>query len=454
VKFSTKVIEKMAEILSEELSGYSEELGESGGVMAIEEEMRQVLREVGARGLGQVLSKQDERKERKRKLVCECGKQAVYQRRRKAVVVSVFGRVGYRRSYYLCAHCHQGQVPLDRELHLSPGAVTAGLGSLLALAGVEASFEEGRRKIQRYLGIEVSDNTIRKETELFGRLQAAEEQAWKDKSQDVGYLQERVRQAIKRQERIYGSIDGVMTPLKGEWRELKVVSWYEAERVMRSKPRRHHGKRSGQQVEEMQTKNISYATDQQDAESFAHLVWATGCQREAERYAEIVFIADGAAWIWRLVEQYYPNAIQIVDWYHACAYLAPIAKAAFADNPQAENDWLEATREDLWQGRIQAVLAACRAVEGLAPEPARKAISYYTNNEKRMKYAHLRQQGYLIGSGTVESACKQIALLRLCCAGARWSKDGLLQTAKARAAWLSDAWDTLSARRALLPLAI
>jgi len=452
MKFSTKVIEKMAEIMSEEMVGYSDELAENGGVMAIEEEMRQVLQEVGAKGLGQVLSKQDEQKERQRELACECGEQAAYQRKREAVVVSVFGRVQYCRGYYLCAHCHQGQVPLDRELHLSAGEVTAGLGSLLALAGVEASFEEGRRKIQRYLGIEVSDNTIRKETELFGRLQAEEEQEWKDKSQDAVYLQEQVRRAVKRGERIYGSLDGVMTPLKGEWRELKVISWYQAERVIRSKPRRHHGKRSGEQ-EEMQTKNITYAADQQDAENFGKLVWATGCQREVDSYAEIVFIADGAAWIWRLVEQYYPNAIQIVDWYHACEYLTPISQAAFPEDPQQRQEWLEQTREQLWQGQIQTVLAACRAGEAQAPEPVRKALSYYTNNEKRMNYAQLRQQGYLIGSGTVESACKQIALLRLCCAGARWSKDGLVQTAKARAAWLSDAWDSLSARRARLPLA-
>ncbi len=453
MKFSTKVIGKMAEIVSEEMLGYAEELGESGGVMAIEEEMREVLREVGAKGLGRILSEQDQQKEHQGELPCPCGQQAEYQRKREAVVVSVFGRVHYCRGYYLCPHCHQGQAPLDQALHLSAGEVTAGLGSLLALAGVEGSFDEGRRKIQRYLGIEVSDNTIRKETELFGRLQAEEEQAWKDKSQDEGYLQERVRQAVKREERIYGSLDGVMTPLRGEWRELKVISWYQAERVSRSKPRRHHGQRSEAQAE-LQTKNITYATDQQNAESFGKLVWATGCQREVERYAEIVFIADGAAWIWRLVEKYYPNAVQIVDWYHACEYLAPIAQAAFPKDARRRQEWLEQTRELLWQGQIQALLAACRTVEAQAPEPVREALSYYTNNEKRMNYAQLRQLGYLIGSGTVESACKQIALLRLCCAGARWSKDGLVQTAKARTAWLSDAWDTLSAKRAKLPLAI
>jgi hypothetical protein len=70
-----------------------------------------------------------------------------------------------------------------------------------------------------------------------------------------------------------------------------------------------------------------------------------------------------------------------------------------------------------------------------------------------MDYARFRQQGYFIGSGTVESAGKQIAGLRLKRAGARWFEGGAVATAKARAAWLSDQWDNLAARRANLPLA-
>lgn len=79
--------------------------------------------------------------------------------------------------------------------------------------------------------------------------------------------------------------------------------------------------------------------------------------------------------------------------------------------------------------------------------------SYFTNNQKRMDYARFRQQGYLIGSGTVESAAKQIAALRLKRAGARWTQNGAVATAKARAAWLSSQWDDLADRRAILPLA-
>ena len=57
-----------------------------------------------------------------------------------------------------------------------------------------------------------------------------------------------------------------------------------------------------------------------------------------------------------------------------------------------------------------------------------------------------------VGSGTIESACKQIASARLKIAGARWTLPGAITTAKARAAWLSDD-DSFSALTSL-PLAV
>ena len=71
-----------------------------------------------------------------------------------------------------------------------------------------------------------------------------------------------------------------------------------------------------------------------------------------------------------------------------------------------------------------------------------------------MRYDVFRAQGYLIGSGTIESGCKQIVTQRLKRSGAQWTVDGAIQTAKARAAWLSGEWATLCKQRALLPLAI
>ena len=125
-----------------------------------------------------------------------------------------------------------------------------------------------------------------------------------------------------------------------------------------------------------------------------------------------------------------------MDWYHARQYLTPIAEAAFNSQPEQAKEWLERVAADLWEGRIQDVIQACRVFQRqtLVRPFVEKAVSFYSNNEKRMDYARFRQQGYLIGSGTIESACKQIAAARLKCSGARWTLAGVIATAKARAA--------------------
>ena len=70
-----------------------------------------------------------------------------------------------------------------------------------------------------------------------------------------------------------------------------------------------------------------------------------------------------------------------------------------------------------------------------------------------MRYDLFRAQGYLIGSGTIESGCKQIVTHPLKRAGAQWIVDGAVLTAKACAAWLSGTWHSLCHKRASLPLA-
>jgi len=81
-------------------------------------------------------------------------------------------------------------------------------------------------------------------------------------------------------------------------------------------------------------------------------------------------------------------------------------------------------------------------------------VTYFRNNAHRMQYDRFRKMGYMIGSGTVESACKQIVTQRLKRSGAQWNVQGAVLTAKARAAWLSGDWHQLSSLRDRLPLAV
>ena len=452
MKFSTKVIEEMAAIMVKELEQVEE--GDEG-IMGLETGMRKMLQAVGVKAMGEYLSRENKEGEA-RTVRCKCGGQAKYHSDREAVVISVFGKVHYHRRYYVCPTCHKGSIPRDEQMGIAPGEVTAGLAKLLGIAGVESAYKEGSRLVEQFLQIEISDNTVRKETEQYGQLQAEEEKRWEVESQDETGLQRRIREYGEQKGRLYGSIDGAIVPLQGEWRELKCLAWYRVAEIARYHAKRHHKKKVGEQ-NHLQAQDIRYACDIRGAEAFGTLLWATGWKRLADLFKEVVFICDGAAWIWRLIEKYYPQAIQIVDWYHASQYLTPVADAAFGQATPEAQQWLEQARCDLWEGRIQELILACQRLvhdHPAATEAAQKLITYYQHNEKRMDYARLRAQGYLIGSGTIESACKQIVGACLKIAGARWTFDGSVQTAKARAAWLSGDWDALATKRSFLPLAV
>lgn len=431
-------------------------------IAEIEHGMREALRQVGEQALGMFLSSMQATPDSQ--IDCPCGGKLDYQRIRAAQIISVFGPVSYERAYYAGCECKQGKAPLDEQFGLEAGAVTAGLAVLLALAGIEFSYAGSPKWLQAFLLFAVSENTVRAETEKMGALQAQKEVELIQASQDAAVLQERQRQPGQVPLRLYGSMDAAKVrieprlkagraPEKHEaWRDMKVGCWFETEKVppaQRSK--RHHQKVQRQQIA-LRAKNMRYFCSIAEAEEFGKLLWATGCTVKADLTPELIFLGDGAVWIWNLVAKYYPNAIQIVDWYHAEEYLEGVAGEAFRD-PSERTAWLEGVTQALWEGQVEQVISACAALLPACGE-ARKAVTYFYNNAERMRYDQFRAAGYMIGSGTVESGCKQIVSQRLKLPGAQWTVAGAVQTAKARSAWLSQQWQTLCDRRSALPLAI
>ncbi len=383
---------------------------------------------------------------------------------RDAQVISVFDRVQYKRAYYAGCECKQGHAPLDEQFGLEPGKVTAGLAALLALTGIQHSFEESPKWLREYLLFEVAPNTFRSETEKLGKVQQEIEAELIQHSQAETYLQQRERHPGKIPQRLYGSIDAAKVRIEprvrqGEkpteyegWRDLKVLAWFEVEDV----PSAQRSKRQHKKVEREETplraKNLTYFCDIIEAEKFGKLLWASGCNLNADLSPELIFLGDGAVWIWNLVSHYYPNAVQIVDWYHAEEHLETLACVAFSD-PQARANWLENTKQLLWDGLVEQVIMACKALTDSC-QIAQKTANYFFTNAERMRYGQFRAVNYMIGSGSVESACKQIVTERLKLSGAQWQVEGAVQTAKARAAWLSGNWHSLCDRRSGLPLAI
>jgi len=421
------------------------------GIGEIEAGMRQMLQEIGRQALGQVLEKSDSVEPGIR---CSCGQKANYRCRREGMVITVFGRVKYKRSYYLCGHCGCGEKPLDSKLQLEPGEMSQGLKPLLALLGIQTSFDEAAKLAKTLLLVEISDNSIRKAVQWVGQKQIVLEEKWEKLSDWHHYMNDPTRLQETPPRRLYGSIDGVKVPTHEDWRELKTLCWYEVTAVSTRQWPSRYKERIGE-LEGLKATSIRYHCDLQEAEAFASLLWATGCHYLADRAQELVFVCDGAKWIWRLIEENFPQAIQILDWYHAVEYLTPVAQALFNEK-EKQLAWITTMKEHLWFSRTQTIIDHCTSLldHVSAAEPAAKAATYFQNNRARMDYAYFREQGYFIGSGTVESGCKQIGTMRLKRSGAQWLEEGARLVAKARAVWLSGQWDEVVNDYASLPFAI
>ena len=344
------------------------------------------------------------------------------------MTITVQGRVYYRRSYYVCPHCGRGHYPLDERLGIQPGQMSREVINVAALLGAQDAFGTSRDVLARTTLLELSPNSIRKACQLVGEAVAQREQEQHLRNQDLDHLLAQKRTPAPK--RLYGSMDGFMTLFEDGWHEVKAGAWWTVD-------------------EHAHAQDIQYYVDTVEAERFADLVWSTGDMLNAANAAEVVFVTDAAEWIERIITTHFPHATHIIDWYHACEYLAPVAQATFKDANQHEA-WLTQVRTWLWDGHLPDVIRACEQCRQphLKPEedPAYMAARYFTNHRHQMDYPTYRAQGYQIGSGTMESGCKQIGLERLKISGARWSEEGARLVAKARAAYLSGRWNDVCAQ--------
>ena len=402
-EFGQYVIQLTAELMG---------AGEPKSISEMEGQIRQMLLKLGQFLLGAWLAMLVEPYPAER-VPCGCGGEAEYQFNRSGTLLTILGQIEYKRPYYLCASCQKGIYPLDQKLGLRPGQMSAELESLSGMTGAQLSFGQGSNLFEALSLISLSDHSLAKATQAIGNEVQEQEKEGVAQSRDEGWLQEQDRLA-ERPQRLYGSLDAAKVHIRGEeedpWRDLKVGAWFTTTAKPPQKP---------DEDWKIEADNTTYYCDVLEAKDFGHLLWATGCQRQAQLAEELVFLGDGAEWLGNLVKEHYPEAVQIVDWFHATEYIAPVANAAFT-NKDKRQSWSDQVRSDLWEGKLDKVIAAFdRFTEHQrAGEAAAKAFTYFTNNQQRMDYPTYRVQGYQIGSGTIESGCKQIVSQRLKVAGA------------------------------------
>ncbi|MGE3540496.1 MAG: hypothetical protein AB7N91_24030 [Candidatus Tectimicrobiota bacterium] len=155
-----------------------------------------------------------------------------------------------------------------------------------------------------------------------------------------------------------------------------------------------------------------------------------------EERVRLCVVADGAAWIWQHVQTVFPQARQVLDYYHCAQYVHKIATAHYGTSLQGQ-EWAEATMTRLYLGKVGAVLSGLRRMRPTSDEAA-KAIANGWEDLKshrgRTYYPQLRRGGYPVGSGGIESSNKFICHVRLKRSGAWWYEDNSNQMLALRCA--------------------
>ncbi len=361
---------------------------------------------------------------------CACGAQASYQRVRQASVKTVLDTITIARPYYLCPTCKKGHAPVDQQLSFCAGSISAGLDELLALLGAsEDSFAEAASVLEKLTLVAVCPNSVREATEQLGQVLIASELETLDQAQTTTTAPP-VR--VPAGPRMYISMDGMIVHIHDEgWKEIKLGAIYTTtNRASRKRPEKL----------EVRTLAQSFVTDLADASTFGPRVWAEAAQRGVLEADEVVVLGDGAHWIWNLADQYFPGAVQILDWYHASEYVFSAAQAIYGEGSDLAKRWAAEQLERLWDGKVAEVittlqehLSAGRAVE--------ETLTYYSNQQQRMRYDDYRARGMQIGSGTIESGCKHVLAARLKQAGMIWDRDGALAVATVRTWLKSGRWE-------------
>ncbi len=141
----------------------------------------------------------------------------------------------------------------------------------------------------------------------------------------------------------------------------------------------------------------------------------------------LVLINDGAVWIHNWCKDMYPDAVHVLDYYHACEHLHEFVGLAFKDTEAGKN-WAQEQKDKLLESKTAEVIGAITAIKcptKQAKENQTNLLNYYKDNFLRMDYSRYRKIGCgIIGSGAIESAHKAIIQKRLKQSGQRWSCKG------------------------------
>jgi hypothetical protein len=326
-------------------------------------------------------------------------------------VVTLAGTHGIRRRKHVCCSCGRWSVPRDVSLGIGRGNYSVGVIALTSEVAAGFPFESAEDFLARRFSLDLCYKQVQRLAERTGEVLAYQEKSVADDAvaQRVQIISD------ERPPLLVISSDGLMVNVDGGWHEMKTGS------IMSEYGR-------------------STIATMERAEGFGQLLFAEASRRGLEEADEVVFLADGAAWIWNLAAHHFPDAVEIVDWYHAIQHLWEIANAWHGDGSGRAKSWVRRNETRLMEDGVERVIASIKQWQPTDAENQRikrENLHYFSTNSKRMHYTTFKSRGYPIGSGSVESTCKQYGQGRLKQPGMRWKEAGIEAIAFLRSAMLN-----------------
>ena len=332
------------------------------------------------------------------------------------------------------------------------------------LGTTQPSFEVAAGTLERLGRISLSASTVwRYHKEVTGQLEKELEEEQKPppyvRQEDVSAMEwVTAHERIARHASV--SIDGVKVLLRDDgYREVKIVSVSEV--MGETEEEGEEGATAAGQrevdlaVEDEQgtgsqkgikLKRHSYRAILGDKESFIPALKGELACRRVRQADKISAVNDGAEWIWDLVKRYLPErTVEILDWPHAVENLAKAGKAGWGEGTPEAQAWLEQRKTELWNGQRMQVEIGLYQLPLRYKERGRdirQVKGYIEQHWKRLQYDCFRAEGRPIGSGTVESAAKNVVSWRMKRGGQRWSSEGASRMLAALGEIHSKRWDT------------
>jgi hypothetical protein len=368
--------------------------------------------------LQQKLTNQRAKKPRDNQIDCACGKKARYRGLETKTLITRHGLLPWTRPTYYCDACRTGSAPLDQSLGLDKGETTLQVRLWVACLAPLLGLAQSVQTLRTLRDLDLSPSTVERIAVSVGTsLRTAQTEEANLHQKDC--LPDQRTACPKR---LYIGADGIMTPLRDEWKKDGSLGKLTC-RFGECKTGIVYETFTDKQGRDSRVRSRAYIATLGDVQTFEPLLGTLAHRCGYHAAKEVIVLGDGAIWIWYMFGRQFPGAIQILDFYHACEHLAKVANAMYGTDSDLSLQWQKERQCELKANGVAEVVKRIDAWQPSAlghQEIRRIESAYFSDNAERMRYQTYLEKGYQIGSGVVEATCKHVVHQRLDQAGMHW----------------------------------